>query len=229
MNRSVVELEDVTKVYPPDVHALNGITLSIPHGGVHAFVGPSGSGKSTLLYLLGAMDTPTGGSVVLDGLKLNDLPESELTIIRREKVGFVFQDFNLIPNLTALENVMLPMEFAGVARTERVRRASELLEIVGLAKRTSHRPAELSGGEKQRVAIARALANNPRVILADEPSGNLDSKSAEQIYSLFCKLARDRTVIVATHAERLAHLADRIFYLEDGRLIRMEEKHHGRP
>ena len=227
MNKQVVILKNVTKTYPPDVRAVNGITLSIPRGGMHAFVGPSGSGKSTLLYLVGAMETPTNGSVMLDNVRLEKLPESELTRIRREKVGFIFQDFNLLQNLTALENIMLPMEFRGAPRAERAQQARELLDLVGLAHRASHKPSQLSGGEQQRVAIARALANNPRVILADEPTGNLDSKTAERIYNLFRKLARERTIIVVTHAERLAHLADSVYHLQDGKLAKMEVNKHG--
>lgn len=223
MSESVIELENVTKVYSPDVHALNGITLSIPLKGMYAFVGPSGSGKSTLLHIIGAMDVPTSGNVVLDGVKLNNLKDYKLTLIRRKKVGFVFQDYNLLPNLTALENIMVPMEFAGMSRIKRLRNAALLLEMAGLAKRSTHKPSQLSGGEKQRVAIARALANNPKVILADEPTGNLDSKNAEQIYNLFRNLAKDHTVIVVTHVERLAQLADRVFYLKDGKLTRTEK------
>lgn len=227
MNKNIIELCNVVKIYPPDVHALNGITLSIPKTGMYAFVGPSGSGKSTLLHLLGAMDLPTAGTIVLDGTKLESLSDSDLTQIRREKVGFVFQDFNLLPNLTALENVMLPLEFAGVGHIERMRRASELLKTFELSERANHTPSKLSGGEKQRVAIARALANNPRIILADEPTGNLDSKNAEQIYALCRRLAHDRTVIVVTHVERFAHLADHTFHLCDGKLVKTEVNHHG--
>ena len=222
MSETIIELENVTKVYLSNVRALDKITLSIPMKGMYAFVGPSGSGKSTLLHIIGAMDVPTSGNIVFDGEKLNTLKNHQLTLFRRNKIGFVFQDYNLLPNLTAIENVMLPMEFAGLTRKERLSRAASLLDTMELAKRSSHKPSQLSGGEKQRVAIARALANNPKVILADEPTGNLDSKNAGQIYHLFSVIAKERTIIVATHAEKFAQLANRIFYLKDGKLVGTE-------
>jgi ABC-type lipoprotein export system ATPase subunit len=187
--------------------------------GMVAIVGPSGSGKSTLLHLIGAMDRPTAGEVVVAHRPLNALPEAELTRFRRQRVGFVFQGFNLIPNLTVLENVMLPMEFNGVGFAERRTRATRLLDMMGLGSRLAHKPRELSGGEQQRVAIARALANDPPLILADEPTGNLDSKTGEMIYALLKDISRGRTVIVVTHAETLARMSDRVLHLEDGRLV----------
>jgi ABC-type lipoprotein export system ATPase subunit len=183
-----------------------------------AIVGPSGSGKSSLLHIVGAMDRPTSGEVIVAGQNLNGLPERDLTRFRCRAVGFVFQSFNLVPNLSALENVMLPMEFAGVSSNERHRRAKDLLDRIGLAPRLTHRPRELSGGEQQRVAIARALANNPPVVLADEPTGNLDSKTGALIYELLKEIARERTVLVVTHAEPLAAMADRVLHLQDGRI-----------
>jgi ABC-type lipoprotein export system ATPase subunit len=218
---ALIVLQDVAKIYPrggTSVHALDGVSLELPEKGMAAIVGPSGSGKSSLLHIVGAMDRPTSGEAIVAGQSLNALPERDLTRFRRRTVGFVFQGFNLIPNLSALENVMLPMEFDGVVGNERHRRAKELLDRIGLAARLSHRPRELSGGEQQRVAIARALANNPPVVLADEPTGNLDSKTGTLIYELLKEIARERTVLVVTHAEPLAAMADRVLHLKDGRI-----------
>lgn len=218
---ALIALRGVSKLYQRGdqvVRALDGIDLSLPERGMAAIVGPSGSGKSSLLHLIGAMDRPSEGEVLVAGQLLNTLPESGLTEFRRNTVGFVFQSFNLIPNLSAIENVMLPMEFAGVAAEERKRRATALLEQVNLAARSTHRPRELSGGEQQRVAIARALANNPRLILADEPTGNLDSRTGQVIYDLLKQIAAARTVVVVTHAELLAAMADRVLHIRDGQL-----------
>lgn len=218
---ALIDLREVSKIYQRGdqvVKALDGIDLSLPERGMAAIVGPSGSGKSSLLHLIGAMDRPSSGEVRVAGQLLNTLPESGLTAFRCKTVGFVFQSFNLIPNLSALENVMLPMEFAGVAADERKRRAANLLAQVDLSARSAHRPRELSGGEQQRVAIARALANNPRLVLADEPTGNLDSKTGRLIYELLNEISRERTVVVVTHAEALAAMADDILHLTDGQL-----------
>lgn len=218
---ALIVLREVGKLYERGsqvVKALDGIDLSLPEKGMAAIVGSSGSGKSSLLHLMGAMDRPTSGEVLVAGRLLNTLPESGLTAFRRDTVGFVFQSFNLIPNLSALENVMLPMEFAGVPGEERKRRATELLDRVDLSGRLTHRPRELSGGEQQRVAIARALANDPRLILADEPTGNLDSKTGRVIYELLKNIAVSRTVVVVTHAEALAGLADQVIHISDGKL-----------
>ena len=218
---ALIALREVSKLYERGsqvVKALDGIDLSLPEKGMAAIVGPSGSGKSSLLHLVGAMDRPTSGEVLVAGRLLNTLPESGLTAFRRDTVGFVFQSFNLIPNLSALENVMLPMEFAGVPAEERKRRAAELLDRVDLSGRLTHRPRELSGGEQQRVAIARALANDPRLILADEPTGNLDSKTGRVIFELLKGIAASRTVVVVTHAEALAELADQVIHISDGKL-----------
>jgi ABC-type lipoprotein export system ATPase subunit len=198
------------------------VNLRIDGTGMVAIVGPSGSGKSTLLYLIGAMDRPTRGEVVVAGQLVHALPSKALTRLRRQTVGFVFQTFNLIPNLSALENVTLPMEFNRVEKAERHTRARRLLDQVGLSHRVGHRPGELSGGEQQRVAIARALANDPPVILADEPTGNLDTETGQKIYELLRAVARERTVLVVTHAESLAQMAERIIHIKDGRL---EESH----
>ncbi|MBI2002513.1 MAG: ABC transporter ATP-binding protein [candidate division NC10 bacterium] len=217
---AIVRLRDLAKHYRRGgevVKALDGVDLRIDGTGMVAIVGPSGSGKSTLLHIIGAMDRPTRGDVIVAGQDLNALPEKVLTRFRRQTVGFVFQTFNLIPNLTALENVMLPMEFNKIEKAERVSRARRLLEQVGLAHRLTHRPGELSGGEQQRVAIARALANDPPLILADEPTGNLDTESGQKIYELLMEVARQRTVLVVTHAEPLARMADRVLHIKDGR------------
>jgi ABC-type lipoprotein export system ATPase subunit len=218
---ALIALRGVTKLYRKGretIRALDGIDLEAAEKGMVAIVGPSGSGKSSLLHIVGAMDRATSGDVRVGAQALNTLPEAELTRFRRQTVGFVFQTFNLIPNLTALENVMLPMEFNGVAGAERRARATGLLERIGLGKRLGHRPRELSGGEQQRVAIARALANDPRLVLADEPTGNLDSKTGQVIYELLREIARDRTVLVVTHAEPLAQMADRVLHIKDGQL-----------
>jgi ABC-type lipoprotein export system ATPase subunit len=200
------------------VKALDGVDLRIDRSGMVAIVGPSGSGKSTLLHLIGAMDRPTSGDVLVAGQQLNGLPSRALTRLRRQTVGFAFQTFNLIPNLSALENVSLPMEFNDVGKAEREARARRLLDHVGLGHRLRHRPGELSGGEQQRVAIARALANDPPLVLADEPTGNLDTEMGRTIYELLTAVARERTVLVVTHAEALAQMADRVVHIKDGRL-----------
>ncbi len=218
---ALIVLRDVSKIYrkgQESIRALDGIDLTVAEQGMVAVVGPSGSGKSSLLHIIGAMDRPTAGEVIVARQPLSMLPEGGLTSFRRKTVGFVFQGFNLIPNLDALENVMLPMEFDGVAGDVRHQRAKELLSRIGLTGRLKHKPRELSGGEQQRVAIARALANNPPLILADEPTGNLDSKTGQMIYELLKEIARERTVIVVTHAEALAQLADRIVHISDGKL-----------
>ena len=219
---AVVQLQAVSKYYPRGrevVKALDGVDLRLAGRAMVAIVGPSGSGKSTLLHVIGAMDRPTRGEVIVAGQALNGLPEQALTRFRRQTVGFVFQTFNLIPNLSALENVTLPMEFNKVPKAARQARARQLLDQVGLGHRLTHRPSELSGGEQQRVAIARALANDPPLIMADEPTGNLDTESGQKIYELLKEVARQRTVLVVTHAEPLARLADRVLQIKDGRIV----------
>ncbi len=218
-----VKMIDVRKEYRMGSHAvaaLDGLSLEAPAESLVAIVGPSGSGKSTLLNLLGALDHPTSGRVIVLGTDLEGLPEAGLTAFRRETVGFVFQDFGLIPNLTALENVTLPMEFSGVRRDERLERGLRLLDGVGMAHRTAHRPGRLSGGEQQRVAIARALANEPAIVLADEPTGNLDSKTGGEIIQLFRRIVSNdgKTVIVVTHDEKIMEGANLTFHLHDGRV-----------
>jgi len=218
----LIALRGVTKLHRKgheEIRALDGIDLDVAEKGMVAIVGASGSGKSSLLHVIGAMDRPSSGQLRVAGQDLNTLPEAALTRFRRQTVGFVFQAFNLIPNLTALENVTLPMEFNGVPATARGDRGTRLLDRVGLGKRVTHKPRELSGGEQQRVAIARALANDPPLVLADEPTGNLDSKTGHLIYELLKEIARDRTVMVVTHAEALAQMADRVVYIKDGRLV----------
>ena len=217
-------LEKVTKEYRLGnnvVKALNGMDLVIPSGVMAAIIGPSGSGKTTLLNVLGALDRPTSGKVSIVGTDMGGLSEAELTAYRRKIVGFVFQDYGLIPNLTALENVMLPMEFARLPRAEAKERARSLLEAVGLAHRVAHRPNRLSGGEQQRVAITRAMANDPAIILADEPTGNLDTKTGNEIIGLMRDLVKERkkTAIIVTHDEAIASSADLQLHIQDGRIV----------
>jgi len=219
---ALIALRGVTKLYRKGhetIRALDGIDLDVAEKGMVAIVGASGSGKSSLLHVIGAMDRPSSGHVRVAGQDLNALSEAALTRFRRETVGFVFQAFNLIPNLSALENVTLPMEFNGVPPAERRERGNRLLDRVGLGKRVTHKPRELSGGEQQRVAIARALANDPPLVLADEPTGNLDSKTGQLIYELLKEIARERTVVVVTHAQVFAQMADRVVDITDGRLV----------
>lgn len=227
MNEAAIKLEGVRKEYwqgGKTILALSDLHLAVPKGSLTAIIGPSGCGKTTLLNVIGTLDRTSAGKVWVDGVDVATLKEAELTQLRRSKLGFIFQQFNLIPNLSALENVMVPMEFAGVPGRARKARALELLQQVGLPDRASHTPARLSGGEQQRVAIARALANDPGIILADEPTGNLDSATGEQIVLLLKSLSGEmaKTVVVVTHNEELAKLADLRVYLRDGRITRSE-------
>jgi len=217
-------LDGVTKDYllgSTVVNALRGLSLSIEAGEIVAIMGPSGSGKSTLMHILGALDTPTGGTASLEGHDLQGLSENELVTLRGKKVGFVFQTFNLIQALTAQQNVELPMIFLGVKKSARSERARALLDKVGLGERVAHRPNELSGGERQRVAIARALANDPEIILADEPTGNLDSETGATILELLKRLSVEegKTMILITHDPDAAAIAHRIVRLRDGRVV----------
>ncbi len=211
------------------VAAVSGIDLAIPSGEFTALVGPSGSGKSTLLNLIGGLDRPSGGEIHVDGLSLGAATEPQLVRHRRERVGFIFQSFNLLPTFTALENVESPMVLAEVPRSERRNRAAALLESVGLAQRISHKPNELSGGEKQRVAIARALANHPPLLLADEPTGNLDTRTGAAVLDLLCDLVRKNglTLVMVTHDMEVASRADRIVHLRDGNIQQVETKRAG--
>ncbi|HDJ96594.1 MAG TPA: ABC transporter ATP-binding protein [Candidatus Aenigmarchaeota archaeon] len=220
----VIECKNVWKIYnpytPAEVKALRGVNLSVKRGEFIAIMGSSGSGKSTLLHCIGCLDTPTRGKILIEGVDVSKLDEKELALLRRYKIGFVFQFFNLISNLTALQNVELPMVFAGVSQNKRRERAIELLKMVGLGKRLNHKPNELSGGEQQRVAIARALANNPSIILADEPTGNLDSRSGEEVMNIFVELNKNegRTILIVTHEPYIAKKAKRIVKIKDGRI-----------
>ena len=221
-----VSLTDVRKTYhlgDEPVHALDGVSLSIPHGSYTAVMGPSGSGKSTLMNLVGVLDTATEGVVRVSGEDVATLSEDEKARLRGEAVGFVFQTFNLMARLTAAENVALPMVFRGRSRSERDERARELLTQVGLAERTDHRPTELSGGQRQRVAIARALANDPSLLLADEPTGNLDTDTGASILGLFEALHdAGNTILLVTHERPVAEHADRIVHLVDGHIEAVE-------
>ncbi len=220
---NVIVLENVWKIYQMglvEVPALRGVNLEVKKGEFLVILGPSGSGKSTLLNMIGSLDLPTKGKIYLDGKNIAHFSESELAQLRGKKIGFVFQTFNLIPSLSALENVMLPMTFQGVERNQRIKTAKELLVKVGLGHRIKHLPSELSGGERQRVAISRALVNDPEVVLADEPTGNLDSKSGKEIIKILADLNKEgKTVIMITHERSLARYADRISLLRDGQIV----------
>ena len=206
------------------VPALRGVNLKIKRGEFAVIMGPSGSGKSTLLNLIGGLQKPTGGRVLINGVDLSTLNENQLAIFRRKNVGFVFQAYNLIPTLTAIENVELPMIFYNIPPNERKRRAEKLLHSLGLGDRLHHRPSELSGGEQQRVSIARALANNPEIILADEPTGNLDTKTGRRIMEEIVKVNRDfgKTIVMVTHDPEVAHFGDRIIHIRDGKIENIE-------
>ncbi|MGC8856622.1 MAG: ABC transporter ATP-binding protein [Anaerolineae bacterium] len=206
------------------VRALDGVNLEIPQNSFTVVMGPSGSGKSTLLYLIGGLDRPTEGQIEINGQRLDEMDENQLALFRRQTVGFIFQSFNLIQSMTAEENVGFPMQFARVPASERRQRALNLLERVGLAERSQHRPTELSGGQQQRVAIARALVNNPALILADEPTGNLDTSSGTSIMQLLSDLHQSgRTVLVVSHDPRMGHFATHRVFLLDGRVVSEEQ------
>lgn len=221
---TLIELEDVHKIYKLDeveIPAINGISLSVNKGDFVALMGPSGSGKSTAMNLVGCLDTPTKGEIYLDKYNISHLSESDLAQIRGKKIGFIFQTFNLIPSLTALENVALPMTFQNVSRSEKLKKAKETLELVGLSDRVKHLPSQLSGGERQRVAIARALINDPEIILADEPTGNLDTKTGDEIMKILKDLnKKGKTIILVTHNPDLSKLTNKIINLRDGKIYK---------
>jgi putative ABC transport system ATP-binding protein len=220
MNESVIQLRVITRDFKlggQTVHVLKGIDLDIKRGEYVALMGPSGSGKSTLMNLLGCLDTPTSGTYVLADRDVSRMGEQELAEVRNQEIGFVFQTFNLIPRQTALDNVALPLVYAGIGKEERLERAAEVLRSVGLGDRMHHQPNQLSGGQRQRVAIARALVNKPSLILADEPTGNLDSTTSDEILKLFDEIhAAGNTLVVVTHEEEVARHAKRVIRLRDG-------------
>jgi putative ABC transport system ATP-binding protein len=217
---SIIETQHIAKTYRmggEKVHALKDISIKVNKGEYVAFMGPSGSGKSTLMNIVGCLDTPTSGTYILSNNNVSDLSESELATIRNKEIGFVFQTFNLLPRSTALDNVALPLIYAGIGKADRQERALQVLSSVGLGDRAYHKPNELSGGQRQRVAIARALINNPSIILADEPTGNLDSKTSYDVMDLFQDLHdQGNTIIMVTHEDDIAHYAHRIIRLKDG-------------
>lgn len=223
----IIETHNISKVYKMgnnEVRALQSISISINKGEYVAFMGPSGSGKSTLMNIVGCLDSPTSGTYILNNHVVSEMTENELAEVRNKEIGFVFQTFNLLPRATALENVALPLIYAGYSRSEREDKAMETLESVGLGDRWHHKPNELSGGQRQRVAIARALVNNPSIILADEPTGNLDTKTSYDIMNLFQELHdKGNTIIMVTHEDDIAHYAHRIVRLRDG-LVEWDRK-----
>jgi len=224
-----VKVVDVHKVYQlkgEEVHALRGVTLEIPRGEYISIMGPSGSGKTTLFNMVGGIDRPTKGDIFIDGVDLSKMPSKSMAWLRCRKIGYIFQTYNLIPVLSAKENVALPMIFLGVSKEERNKKAVELLNVVGLSDRIDHRPTELSGGQQQRVAIARSLANDPAIILADEPTGNLDLSTGFAIVQLLYRLKSERgtTIICATHDLKMIDISDRVIFLRDGAIENIEAR-----
>ena len=225
MKKTIIRLENVWKTYKMgevEVNALQGLDLEVKEGEFVAIMGPSGSGKSTAVNMIGCLDIPTRGRIILDGHDISKLSESQLAQIRGKKIGFIFQQFNLITTLTALENVMLPMMFQGISEQKRKDTAKKLLGLVDLGERMNHKPTELSGGQQQRVAIARALSNDPDVIVADEPTGNLDSKTGTNVLDFLGKLHSDekKTIVMVTHDAGLSKAAERTEFLKDGKIIK---------
>jgi putative ABC transport system ATP-binding protein len=231
IRRPVIQVEDVERVYRITedlaVPALDGVSLRIERGEFVAIMGSSGSGKSTLMNILGCLDAPTAGRYLLDGVDVRDIPEDDLADLRNRKIGFVFQSFNLVPRTSAVANVELPLAYAGLGRAERRRRAAAALAAVGMADRMDHLPSELSGGQQQRAAVARAIVTNPAIVLADEPTGNLDSHSTADILAIFERLnAEGRTVVLITHEPDVAARARRVIRLGDGRVLSDESTVH---
>ena len=222
----MITLQKLMKIYQmgdSTVHAMDGVSLFIGQGEFVAITGPSGSGKSTLMNILGCLDRPTAGSYQLDGAEVATLNADQLALTRNKKIGFVFQNFNLLPRISALHNIALPLVYAGVAEKERLDRSMNVLTKVGLAERSEHRPNELSGGQRQRIAIARALVNDPAILIADEPTGNLDTKSSLEIMDIFCDLHKQgRTIIMVTHEPDIAAYAERVVHVRDGRILKDE-------
>lgn len=220
---NIIELKEITKTYKrgeEDLHVLRSISLSVAEGDFVAIIGPSGSGKSTLMNTIGLLDVPTTGSYTLDGVVTENMGDNALAELRNQKIGFIFQQFNLLPRLSALENVELPMIYAGIARKERLERANNMLKMLGMGERGHHKPSELSGGQQQRVAIARALAISPSLILADEPTGALDSRTGEEVLDLILQLnAQGNTIVLITHDHHIADNAKRVVSLRDGIII----------
>ncbi|HET7434753.1 MAG TPA: ABC transporter ATP-binding protein [Thermoanaerobaculia bacterium] len=223
MNDHLIEMRGLTRVYqlgPQDIYALRGVDLTIDHGEYVAIMGPSGSGKSTLMNVIGCLDTPSDGQYILDGVPVESMNDDELAAVRNKKIGFVFQTFNLLARTTALQNVELPLVYAKIPRTQRRQLAEEALVAVGLKDRMNHQPNELSGGQRQRVAIARALVNKPSLLLADEPTGNLDSQTGREILDLFRDLhSRGNSIIMVTHEDDVAQEAKRVIHIRDGKIV----------
>jgi len=224
MAEPIIKLENVWKKYKlgeENLSILKGVNLEIMPGSFATIMGPSGSGKSTLMYLLGLLDTPSVGKIFLDGQDVSDFSEDKLAQIRGKKIGFIFQQFNLLQNLTALENVMLPMIFQGILEPQRIERAKMLLDTVNLEHRINHKPKEMSGGEQQRIAIARSLVNNPEILIADEPTGNLDSTNGKIVMEILAKLHREqkKTIVVVTHDPAIAHYSQNVIHIQDGKIV----------
>ena len=222
----VIILENIVKTYSmgdTSFNALDGVNLTMDKGTFAAVMGPSGSGKSTMMNILGCLDRPTSGSYWLDGQQVADLSDDELAVVRNKKIGFVFQNFNLLPRMSALHNVALPLVYAGVPLAERLKKAETALIAVGLGDRLNHRPNEMSGGQRQRVAVARAMVNEPAILMADEPTGNLDTKSGDEVMKLFVAIhEQGRTIILVTHEPEIAAYTQRVIYMRDGKIVQDE-------
>lgn len=225
---AIVTMEDVYRVYrmgTERIFAVNGVSLTIEEGEICCLQGPSGSGKSTILHMLAGLDKPSKGSIIIGKTHIEKLSENQLALFRQRYIGFIFQSYYLIPTLTALENVAMPLTFCGVPRSKRIKKAKELLEAVGLKDRMKHRPSQMSGGQQQRVSIARAFANNPKVIFADEPTGNLDTATTYEMMNLMTSMAKERnqTLVVVTHDTEIAEYASRIIRIRDGKIEKIED------